>query len=98
MIFGAAVLSLAFFGVSILWRKTAVLYCYDGGDAYKKLGLFFLRKNEENLELYLPEYLTESTDILRYRLLVKKGLVNKFSGRDLVVYSEDGGSLRLAVS
>ncbi len=90
MILGVAVLSLAFFGVSILWRKTAVLYCYDGGDAYKKLGLFFLRKNEENLELYLPEYLTESTDILRYRLLVKKGLVNKFSGRDLVVYSEDG--------
>lgn len=72
-----------------LWQNSAVLYCYDGGDEYKKLGLFFLRKKEDGVELYLPEYLTETTDILRYRLLLKNGLVKKFAGSDLVVYSED---------
>ena len=72
-----------------IWQNSAVLYCYDGGDAYKRIGLFFLRKKEDGVELYLPEYLTETTDILRYRLLLKRGLVKKFAGSDLVVYSED---------
>lgn len=72
-----------------LWQNSAVLYCYDGGDEYKKLGLFFLHKKEGGVELYLPEYLTETTDILRYRLLLRNGLVKRFAGSDLVVYSED---------
>ncbi len=86
---GLAMLSLAVLLGKFFWMNSAVLYCYDGGDSYKKLGLFFLRKNEEDMELYLPEYLTESTDILRYRLLLKNTLVKKFAGKDLVVCSED---------
>lgn len=86
---GGAFILVAVCIVRFFWINSAVLYCYDGGDEYKKLGIFFLHKNEDAVELYLPEYLTETTDILRYRLLLKKGLVKKFAGSDLTVYNED---------
>lgn len=73
-----------------LWRYSVILYCYDGGDTYRKLGVFFLHRREADMALYLPETLTETTDIFRYRLHLKRGLVKHCAGRELVVYSEDG--------
>ena len=87
-----AALAVGIIGVAgrFLWTYSAILYCYDGGDEYRRLGLFFLHKKEQGMELYLPEYLSETTEFLRYRLHLKKGLVKRNKGRDLVVYSEDG--------
>ncbi|MBQ9136456.1 MAG: hypothetical protein IJX66_10260, partial [Lachnospiraceae bacterium] len=66
-ILGITLLVILILAGRFLWIYSAVLYCYDGGDEYRKLGVFFLRKKEEGMELYMPEYLTETTDVLRYR-------------------------------
>lgn len=90
VILGMTVLVTLILAGRFLWIYSAILYCYDGGDEYRKLGVFFLHKKEEGMELYLPEYLTETTDVLRYRLHLKKGLVKRCAREDLVVCSEDG--------
>lgn len=92
---GEVILGMTLFVILILagrflWTYSVILYCYDGGDAYRKLGVFFLHKKDDGMELYLPEYLTETTDVLRYRLHLKKGLVKRCEGEELLVYSEDG--------
>ncbi len=75
--------------VYLLWLHSAVLYCYDGGDAYQKLGLLRLKKEKGAFSLYLPDYLAEAAKSPRYRLLVKNRLVKRRNGMDLIVYNEE---------
>lgn len=75
--------------IYLFWLHSAVLYCYDGGDAYQKLGLLRLKKEKDAFSLYLPDYLAEEAKSPRYRLLVKNRLVKRRSGMDLIVYNEE---------
>ena len=75
--------------VYLLWLHTAVLYCYDGGEEYRKIGLFQIKRGKKELELYLPDYILQSTKAFRYRLMLKNRLVKRCQDRELVVYNED---------
>lgn len=73
----------------LFWLHSAVLYCYEGGEEYRKIGLFHIKKGKKELELYLPEYVLQSTKAFRYRLMLRNRLVKKCADHDLVVYNED---------
>ena len=73
----------------ISWLYSAALYCYNGGEEYRRIGFLRLRKKKQELELYLPEELLEARGMPRYRLMLKRGLVKKHEGKDLVVRGED---------
>lgn len=73
----------------IVWLHSAILYCYNGGEEYRRIGLLHIRKKKQEFELYLPEYLLETKGTPRYRLMLKTGLVKRHGGTDLVVHGED---------
>lgn len=73
----------------LFWLHSAVLYCYEGGEEYRKIGLFHVKRGKKELELYLPEYVLQSTKAFRYRLMLRSRLVKKCADHDLVVYNED---------
>lgn len=75
--------------VYLLWLHSAVLYCYEGGEEYRKIGFFHIKKGKNELELYLPDYILQSTKAFRYRLMLKNRLVKKCANHELVVYNED---------
>ena len=72
----------------LLWMQSAVLYCYNGGEEYRRLAILLLRRKREEFELYLPDSVLETTGMPRYRLLVREGLVKRHGSMDLVVRSE----------
>lgn len=73
----------------LIWLHSVILYCYNGGDEYKKLGLLHLKREKYGYELYLPEYLLESAGTPRYRLMVKNRLVKKNGKKDIVLRSDE---------
>ncbi|MCH5270170.1 MAG: hypothetical protein J1E83_05420 [Lachnospiraceae bacterium] len=73
----------------LIWLHSAVLYCYNGGEEYKRIGLLHLKRKKQEFELYLPEYMLETKGTPRYRLMFKGRLVKKHGGEDLVVHGED---------
>ena len=73
----------------IFWLQSAVLYCYNGGEEYKRIGWLHLRRKKQEFELYLPEELLEIRGMPHYRLMLKSRLVKKHEGEDLVVRGED---------
>ena len=73
----------------LIWLHSVILYCYNGGDEYKKLGLLHLKREKYGYELYLPEYLLESAGTPRYRLMVKNRLVKKLGKKDIVLRSDE---------
>jgi len=75
--------------VYLLWMHTAILYCYDGGEEYRKIGIFQIKRGKKELELYLPDYILQSTKAFRYRLMLRNRLVKRCQNRELVVYNED---------
>lgn len=75
--------------VYLMWLHTAVLYCYDGGEAYRKIGLFQIKRGKKELEIYLPDYILQSTKAFRYRLMLRNRLVKRCGNQELVVYNED---------
>ncbi len=75
--------------VYLLWLHSAVLYCYEGGEEYRKIGIFRIKRGKKELELYLPDYILQSTKAFRYRLMLRSPLVKKCANHDLVVYNED---------
>lgn len=78
-----------FRGCGLLWLYSVELYCYDGGNEYRRLGLLHIKKRKKELELYLPDYMLAKTGVPRYRLVVKDRLVKRFGKMDLVVYSDE---------
>lgn len=68
---------------------SVVLYCYDGGEEYRKLGVLHLRKRQEAFELELPEEMLRMSGTPRYRILLQNRLVKHCTGMDLVLKSED---------
>ena len=68
---------------------SVVLYCYDGGEEYRKLGVLHLRKRQEEFELELPEEMLRMSGTPRYRILLQNRLVKHCAGMDLVLKSED---------
>lgn len=72
-----------------LWIQTAFLYCYNGGEEFRKLGLLRLKKNKREFTLFLPDYLLNEAETPRYRLLIHKCLVKKHKEMDIVLQSED---------
>ncbi|MDE5801633.1 MAG: hypothetical protein K2I22_01805 [Lachnospiraceae bacterium] len=76
-------------GCRLLWLYSVELYCYDGGNEYRRLGLLYIRKRKKELDLYLPDYMLTKTGVPRYRLVVKDRLVKRFGKMDLVVHSDD---------
>lgn len=76
-------------GIRLMWQSSVLLYCYDGGDEYRRLGLLYLKKGKKELELFLPDYLVETAGTPRYRLVLKNSLVKKCKDMDLVVKSEE---------
>ncbi|MGN1149014.1 MAG: hypothetical protein ACI4TB_11350 [Lachnospiraceae bacterium] len=86
---GFLVMTGLLFGIRLLWQSSVLLYCYDGGDEYRKLGLLYLKKGKNEFELFLPDYLVETAETPRYRLVLKSSLVKKCKNMDLVVRSEE---------
>lgn len=76
-------------GCRLLWLYSVELYCYDGGNEYRRLGLLYIRKRKKELDLYLPDYMLAKTGVPRYRLVVKDRLVKRFGKMDLVVHSDE---------
>lgn len=68
---------------------SVVLYCYDGGEEYRRLGVLHLRKRQEEFELELPEEMLRMSGTPRYRILLQNRLVKHCTGMDLVLKSED---------
>lgn len=73
----------------LVWLHSAILYCYNGGEEYKRVALLHLKRKKQEFELYLPEYLLETRGTPRYRLMFKEKLVKRHGGADLVVHGED---------
>lgn len=78
-----------FRGCGLLWLYSVELYCYDGGNEYRRLGLLYIKRRKKELELYLPDYMLAKTGVPRYRLVVKDRLVKRFGKMNLVVYSDE---------
>ena len=76
-------------GCRLLWLYSVELYCYDGGNEYRRLGFLHIRKKKKELDLYLPDYILTKTGMPRYRLVVKNRLVKRFGKMDLVVHSDE---------
>ena len=73
----------------LIWLHSAVLYCYNGGEEYRRVALLHVRRRKQEFELYLPEYMLETRGTPRYRLMFKEKLIKKHGGADLVVHGED---------
>lgn len=73
----------------LLWLYSVELYCYDGGEEYRRLGILRLKKEKDALSLFLPDYLTETAGSPRYRLTLRSRLVKKYGKKDLIVYNEE---------
>lgn len=73
----------------LIWLHSVVLYCYNGGEEYRRVGLLHLKRKKQEFELYLPEYLLETRGTPRYRLMFKSKLIKRHAGADLVVRGED---------
>ena len=71
------------------WRQTAFLYCYNGGEEFRKLGLLHLKRKKSEFTLFLPDYLLDEAETPRYRLLIHKKLVKKYKEMDIVLQSEE---------
>lgn len=86
-------ISLSCFGIlwgcRMLWLYSVELYCYDGGNEYRRLGFLYIRRRKRELDLYLPDYILTKTGVPRYRLVVKNRLVKRFGKMDLVVHSDE---------
>lgn len=78
-----------FWAVRFFWLHSVLLYSYNGGDEYRKLGLLYLKKGKEEFELFLPDYLLEEAPTPRYRLLIKEKLVKRCKKKNLIVRSEE---------
>ncbi len=76
-------------GCRLLWLYSVELYCYDGGNEYRRLGFLYIRKRKKELDLYLPDYILTKTGVPRYRLVVRNRLVKRFGKMDLVVHSDE---------
>lgn len=82
-------LTAAALGIRLLWLHSAVLYCYNGGEEYRRLAVVLLRRRREEFELELPPELLEQRGTPRYRLLLKNRLVKQCGSMDLVLKSEE---------
>ena len=71
------------------WRQTAFLYCYNGGEEFRKLGLLHLKRKKSEFTLFLPDCLLDEAETPRYRLLIHKKLVKKYKDMDIVLQSEE---------
>ena len=78
----------AVFGI-LIWSHSVEVYCYDGGDSYKKLGVAFVKKSGGNYEMSLPENMTDSKNIPRYRLILKKNFAKRCKGMSLTILTGD---------
>lgn len=75
--------------VRLLWLHSVVLYCYNGGEDYKRLGLLHLKREKGRFFLYLPEYLLESSETPRYRLVLRQALIKRHENAEIVVQSAE---------
>ena len=73
----------------LIWSHSVEVYCYDGGDSYKKLGVAFVKKSDGNYEMSLPENMTDSKNIPRYRLILKKNFAKHCKGMSLTILAGD---------
>ena len=86
---GSLIMAASLLLLRLIWLHSAVLYCYNGGEEYKRVALLHLKRKKQEFELYLPEYLLETRGTPRYRLMLKEKLVKRHGGVDLVVHGED---------
>lgn len=73
----------------LIWSHSVEVYCYDGGDSYKKLGVAIVKKSDGNYEMSLPENMTDSRNIPRYRLILKKNFAKHCKGMSLTILAGD---------
>ncbi|MGN0384492.1 MAG: hypothetical protein ACI4EX_01270 [Lachnospiraceae bacterium] len=73
----------------LIWSHSVEVYCYDGGDSYRKLGVAFVKKSDGNYEMSLPENMTDSKNIPRYRLILKKNFAKHCKGMSLTILAGD---------
>ncbi len=83
------ILCCTFWLIRKFWIQTVLLYCYNGGEDFRKLGLLRLKKNKKEFTLFLPDYLLDEADTPRYRLLIHTRLVKKYKDMDIVLQSEE---------
>ena len=87
---GSAVLMIVLAGaIWLLSFFSVVVYCYDGAESYRRMGILFLRKEHGEYELYLPEEMAENAKSSRFRLVLKERLVKKCGRKNLTIHGKD---------
>ena len=85
----AVILAAVLSGLIFFSYYSVVVYGYDGGDSYQRMGILLLKKEGGEYALHLPEEMTDSVKTLRFRLVLKERLVRKCGKKKLTIQSGD---------
>lgn len=83
---GMLLLAALFIGGYLFWYFGVDVYCYDGGEEYKRLGLLFVKKKQGSYELQFPDGITEDEGKERFRLVFKGRLIKQARHRKLTIH------------
>ena len=83
---GMLLLAALLIGGYLFWYFGVDVYCYDGGEEYKRLGLLFVKKKQGAYELQFPDGITEDEGKERFRLVFKGRLIKQARHRRLTIH------------
>ena len=83
---GMLLLAALLIGGYLFWYFGVDVYCYDGGEEYKRLGLLFVKKKQGSYELQFPDGITEDEGKERFRLVFKGRLIKQARHRRLTIH------------
>ncbi len=83
---GVLLLAALLIGGYLFWYFGVDVYCYDGGEEYKRLGLLFVKKKQGSYELQFPDGITEDEGRERFRLVFKGRLIKQARHRRLTIH------------
>lgn len=83
---GVLLLAALLIGGYLFWYFGVDVYCYDGGEEYKRLGLLFVKKKQGSYELQFPDGITEDEGKERFRLVFKGRLIKQARHRRLTIH------------
>lgn len=83
---GMLLLAALLIGGYLFWYFGVDVYCYDGGEEYKRLGLLFVKKKQGSYELQFPDGITEDEGKERFRLVFKGRLIKQARHRKLTIH------------
>ena len=83
---GMLLLAALLIGGYLFWYFGVDVYCYDGGEEYKRLGLLFVKKKQGSYELQFPDGITGDEGKERFRLVFKGRLIKQARHRRLTIH------------